>query len=107
MYATYGTASGVYAFGCSFRTPTQGYGGAPSVWGDLYGSHGEARTAAIEYQLKRLPVLDCPHEHTQRHHIDRMRQAVANELRQPSLMHTSRRVLVKVKSVRSLRRKAK
>ena len=81
-----GSASGLYAFGCNFRTPTQGYGEAPSIWGDLFGSHGEARTAAIEYLLKRLPEPIYPHEEGQRAQLARMRNAVADQLRQPSLL---------------------
>ena len=80
-----GTANGVFAFGCGFRTPTQGYGGAPSICGDLFGSHGAARTAAIEYLLTQLPDPLSPHEENQRVQLDRMREAVGNLLSQPSL----------------------
>jgi hypothetical protein len=82
---TIATANGAFAFGCSFQTPTQGYGGAPSIWEELFTSHAEARTAAIEYLLKRLPEQHYPHEENQRAQLDRMRQAVADLLRQPSL----------------------
>jgi len=81
-----GTANGLFAFGCGFQTPTQGYGGSPSIWDELFNSHGEARTAAIEYLLKRLPEPMYPHEENQRPQLDRMRQAVGELLRQPSFL---------------------
>ncbi|WP_020471515.1 hypothetical protein [Zavarzinella formosa] len=80
-----GTANGVYAFGSSFETPTQGFSDAPSIWDELFETHAEARTAAIGFLLKRLPEAKFPHEHTQREQLDRMRKAVANILRQPTL----------------------
>ena len=76
------TARGRFAFGSSFRTPTEGYGGAPSVWDEWFGTHAEARTAAIEFVLGRLP------RGTDADGVDRgerMRRAVADLLRQPSL----------------------
>jgi hypothetical protein len=82
---TIGAANGLFAFGCGFRSPTQGYGSAPSIWDDLFGSHGEARTAAIEFLLKQLPQPLYPHEEGQRSQLDRMRQSVTDLLRQPSL----------------------
>ena len=82
---TIGAARDLFAFGSSFQTPTQGYGGAPSVWEELYQSHAAARTAAIEFLLKRLPEPIYPHEEGQRGRLDRLRQAVSELLRQPSL----------------------
>jgi hypothetical protein len=79
-----GTANGLFAFGCSFKTPTQGYGAAPSIWGELFDSHAGARTAAIECLLKQFPTPLYQHEN-QREQLDRMQQAIADLLRQPSL----------------------
>ncbi len=76
------TVYGRFAFGSSFRTPTEGYGGAPSVWEEWFGTHAEARTAAIEFVLGRLPrAVDPPEEDR----VERMRRAVAELSRQPSL----------------------
>jgi hypothetical protein len=80
-----GTANGVFAFGCEFQTPTQGYGGAPSIWGELFPSHEAARAAAIEHLLEKLPKTFFPHEENLRERIERMREGVADLLRQPSL----------------------
>jgi hypothetical protein len=80
-----GTANGLFAFGCGFQTPTQGYGGAPSIWDELFDSYAEARTAAIEYLLKRLPEPVYQHEESKQNQLDRMRQAIEDLLRQPSL----------------------
>jgi hypothetical protein len=80
-----GTANGVYAFGCGFQTPTQGYGSSPSIWGELFASHAEARSAAIDYLLKRLPATFYPHEEHLRGKVERMREAIAAPLLQPSL----------------------
>ncbi|QEL18762.1 hypothetical protein [Limnoglobus roseus] len=80
-----GTAKGVFAFGCSYQTPTQGYGSAPSIWDDLFGSYSDARAAAIEFLLARLPTPEGQHEVSERVRIDRMRNAIAAPLRQPSL----------------------
>ncbi|WP_020472404.1 hypothetical protein [Zavarzinella formosa] len=84
-WITIGTANGLHAFGCGFQTPIEGYGNAPSIWDELFETRSEARTAAIRFLLERLPEAKHPHEHAQREQVERMRKAVANELRQPSL----------------------
>ena len=75
------TARGRFAFGSSFRTPTEGYGGAPSVWAEWFDTHAEARTAAIEFVLGHLTRAIDPAEEDR---VERMRKAVAELLRQPS-----------------------
>ena len=75
------TARGRFAFGSAFRTPMEGYGGSPSVWEEWFDTHAEARTAAIEFVLGRLPrAVDSPEEDR----VERMRRAVAELVRQPS-----------------------
>ena len=76
------TAHGRFAFGSSFRTPTEGYGSAPSIRGEWFATPAEARAAAIEFVLGRLPRgTDTPDGDR----IERMRRSVADLLRQPSL----------------------
>jgi hypothetical protein len=80
-----GGAHGLYAFGCSFTYPTGGFGNAPSISGDLFPSRDAARTAGIEYLVKRMPKQLFAHEDTHRNRIDHARAALEGLLRQPSL----------------------
>ena len=80
-----GASNGFFAFGCGYSTPTQGYGGSPSIWEELFASFAEARVAAIEFLLGRLPSRFFPHEEGQRGGVEQMRSAVAAHLRQTSL----------------------
>jgi hypothetical protein len=77
-----GGANGLFAFGSTYWTPTEGYSAAPSVLGELFDSHDAARTAAIKHLLQRIPSTDT---HEQRQQVGRMQQAVSELLRQPSL----------------------
>jgi hypothetical protein len=80
-----GTAHGLYAYGCNFSYPMEGFGHAPSITGELFTSHGEARTSAIESLLKRLPDKQYVHEEGNRVRLDRIRGTLQGLLIQPSL----------------------
>ena len=76
------TARGRFAFGSSFRTPTEGYGSAPSLRGEWFATPADARAATIEFILGQLPRAVGPPE---KDRVELMRRAVADLLRQPSL----------------------
>ena len=80
-----GSAHGCYAFGVHLDLPTEGFGHAPSIFGDLYESREAARTAAIEQIIDRLPKSGSSHEESSQHRIERLREALLGTLRQPSL----------------------
>jgi hypothetical protein len=80
-----GGAHGLYAFGCSFITPTQGYGEAPSICDEFFETRDASRTAAIEHLIKHLPTKFFPNEEGQQPKVERMRAELEGLLRQPSL----------------------
>jgi hypothetical protein len=78
-------AGGMYGFGYRFMTPTQGSGSAPSIWGEFFPCYAQARIAAIDCLLKRLPKHFYLHEEGQRHRIEQMRNVLTGIVAQPSL----------------------
>jgi hypothetical protein len=80
-----GHAHGTYAYGASMDHPTSRFGHAPSILGAFYPSREEARTAAIESLIIRIPKREHIHEEANRLKWERMDDALKRLLRQPSL----------------------
>lgn len=80
-----GSGCGLFTFGCGYQYPTGGCGSAPSIWDEMFESHGQARTAAIRYLVKKMPEKFYPHENHLQGKMDRMRQTLLGMLNQPSL----------------------
>jgi hypothetical protein len=76
-----GGACGLYAFGCRFHSPVDGFGHAPSIAGELFSTRDAARAAAIRFLADGLPRDLGPH----RHKIDILRAVLEGAQRQPRL----------------------